>query len=117
MGDAAVVLRGKGTSTAIIESSHGKKNAPASSGRLSANRTRGGAGAIYVKPKAEHSEAGLRKREQDFLKAMVAKEEHVQQKLMRHSDIRTTMNIYGDAATEDMREAHSKIARLALQTV
>jgi integrase len=40
----------------------------------------------------------------------------VQQKLMRHSDIRTTMNIYGDAATEDMREAHSKIVRLALQT-
>jgi hypothetical protein len=26
----------------------------------------------------------------------------VQQKLMRHSDIRTTMNIYGHAATEDM---------------
>jgi len=41
----------------------------------------------------------------------------VQQKLMRQSDIRTTMNIYGDAATEDMREAHSKIVRLALQTV
>ena len=36
---------------------------------------------------------------------------------MRHSDIRTTMNIYGDAATEDMREAYSKIVRLALQTV
>jgi integrase len=41
----------------------------------------------------------------------------VQQKLMRHSDIRTTMNIYGDAATEDMREAHNKIVTLALQTV
>jgi len=41
----------------------------------------------------------------------------VQQKLMRHSDIRTTMNIYGDAATEDMREAHNKIVGLALQTV
>lgn len=38
----------------------------------------------------------------------------VQQKLMRHSDIRTTMNIYGDAATEDMREAHNKIVGLAL---
>jgi integrase len=32
----------------------------------------------------------------------------VQQKLMRHSDIRTTMNIYGDAASADMREAHGK---------
>ena len=41
----------------------------------------------------------------------------VQQKLMRHSDIRTTMNIYGDATTEDMREAHTKIVGLALQTV
>jgi integrase len=40
----------------------------------------------------------------------------VQQKLMRHSDIRTTMNIYGDAATEDMREVHGKIVKLALQT-
>jgi integrase len=39
----------------------------------------------------------------------------VQQKLMRHSDIRTTMNIYGDAATEDMRQAHGKIAQMALQ--
>jgi integrase len=38
----------------------------------------------------------------------------VQQKLMRHSDIRTTMNIYGDAATRDMREASGKVAMLAL---
>jgi integrase len=38
----------------------------------------------------------------------------VQQKLMRHADIRTTMNIYGDAMTEDMRNAREKIVRLAL---
>ena len=38
----------------------------------------------------------------------------VQQKLMRHADIRTTMNIYGDAVTLDMREAHGKIVGLAL---
>jgi integrase len=38
----------------------------------------------------------------------------VQKKLMRHADIRTTMNIYGDAATEDMRVAHGKIVQLAL---
>jgi len=38
----------------------------------------------------------------------------VQQKLMRHSDIRTTMNVYGDAATAEMAEAHGKIVRLAL---
>lgn len=38
----------------------------------------------------------------------------VQQKLMRHADIRTTMNIYGDAVTADMAEAHGKIVGLAL---
>jgi integrase len=38
----------------------------------------------------------------------------VQQKLMRHSDVRTTMNIYGDAVTADMAEAHRKIVGLAL---
>jgi len=38
----------------------------------------------------------------------------VQQKLMRHSDIRMTMNVYGDAASEDMRTAHGTIVRLAL---
>lgn len=37
----------------------------------------------------------------------------VQQKLMRHSDIRTTMNVYGDAGTAEMAEAHGKIVRLA----
>lgn len=38
----------------------------------------------------------------------------VQQRLMRHSDIRTTMNIYGDAVSADMAEAHGKIVGLAL---
>jgi len=38
----------------------------------------------------------------------------VQQKLMRHSDIRTTLNIYGDVVTNKMAEAHAKIVRLAL---
>ena len=38
----------------------------------------------------------------------------VQQKLMRHADIRTTVNIYGDAVSDDMRSAHEKIVRLAM---
>lgn len=38
----------------------------------------------------------------------------VQQKLMRHSDIRTTMNIYGDVVTDQESQAHSKIVKLAL---
>ena len=41
----------------------------------------------------------------------------VQQLLMRHADIRTTMNIYGEADAAEMREAHGKIVGLALQTV
>ena len=40
----------------------------------------------------------------------------IQQRLMRHSSIVTTMDKYGDALTADMREAHGKIVNLALQT-
>ena len=38
----------------------------------------------------------------------------VQQKLMRHPDIRTTLNVYGDVVTDEMQEAGSKVAGLAL---
>jgi integrase len=38
----------------------------------------------------------------------------VQQKLMRHSDIRTTMNVYGTVVTDEMSTAASKVAGLAL---
>jgi hypothetical protein len=38
----------------------------------------------------------------------------VQQKLMRHTDIRTTMNLYGDVVTDEMAQANSKVAGLAL---
>ncbi len=38
----------------------------------------------------------------------------VQRKLMRHADIRTTMNVYGDVITNQESEALAKIARLAL---
>jgi integrase len=31
----------------------------------------------------------------------------VQQKLMRHSDIRTTMNVHGNVVTDEMSQAHS----------
>jgi integrase len=40
----------------------------------------------------------------------------VQQKLMRHSDIQTTLNIYGDVVTDEMQRAGSKIAELALKS-
>ena len=36
----------------------------------------------------------------------------VQQKMMRHADIRTTMNTYGDVVTDEMQEASGKVARL-----
>jgi len=38
----------------------------------------------------------------------------VQQKLMRHTDIRTTMNVYGDCVTNEMAEASCKVAGMAL---
>lgn len=38
----------------------------------------------------------------------------VQQKLMRHADIRTTMNVYGDVVTDEMAQAHRKVVGLAL---
>ena len=38
----------------------------------------------------------------------------VQQKLMRHADIRTTMNTYGDVVTDEMTVASGKVTRLAL---
>jgi integrase len=38
----------------------------------------------------------------------------VQQKLMRHADIRTTMNTYGDIVTDEMTIASGKVAGLAL---
>lgn len=39
----------------------------------------------------------------------------VQQKMMRHTDIRTTMNIYGDVVTDEMAVAGAKVAQLAFQ--
>ncbi len=39
----------------------------------------------------------------------------VQQKLMRHTDIRTTLNVYGDVVTNEMQDAETKIAGLALE--
>jgi len=38
-----------------------------------------------------------------------------QQKMMRHSDIRTTMNIYGTVFDDSMVTASSKIAALAFR--
>jgi integrase len=37
----------------------------------------------------------------------------VQQKAMRHSDIRTTMNIYGDVVDDRIEQALEKVSRLA----
>lgn len=40
----------------------------------------------------------------------------VQQKIMRHTDIRTTMNIYGDVVTNEMDTAAAKVARMAFSS-
>jgi integrase len=39
----------------------------------------------------------------------------VHQKRMRHTDIRTTMNVYGDVVTDEMSTASLKVAELAFQ--
>ena len=39
----------------------------------------------------------------------------VQQKMMRHADIRTTFNIYGDVVTDEMMTAGTKVAQMAFQ--
>ena len=41
----------------------------------------------------------------------------VQQKLMRHAHVSTTMNIYGNALMESKRDANSKVVRMALPSV
>jgi integrase len=41
----------------------------------------------------------------------------VQQKMMRHSDIRTTFNIYGDVVTDEMATAGVKVAKLAFEGI
>jgi site-specific recombinase XerD len=38
----------------------------------------------------------------------------VQQELLRHADIRTTMNICAQAVPTSLREANSKVVRLAI---
>jgi integrase len=40
----------------------------------------------------------------------------VQQKTMRHSDIRTTFNVYGDVVTDEMTTAGIKVAQLAFRS-
>jgi integrase len=39
----------------------------------------------------------------------------VQQKLMRHAQIATTMNVYGDAMMESKRTANSKVVQMVLR--
>jgi hypothetical protein len=34
--------------------------------------------------------------------------------MMRHADIRTTLNIYGDVVTDEMERAHHKVVGRAL---
>ena len=41
----------------------------------------------------------------------------VQQKMIRHADIRTTMNIYGDVVTDEMTTAGVRVAELAFEGI
>jgi integrase len=39
----------------------------------------------------------------------------VQQELLRHADVRTTMNIYTQAPSDQKREAHSNVVQMVLK--
>jgi len=39
----------------------------------------------------------------------------VQQELMRHASVTTTMNVYGKAMTDSKRQAHSKVVQMVLK--
>jgi integrase len=39
----------------------------------------------------------------------------VQQELMRHASIQTTMNVYGAAMSETKRQANSAVVKLAIK--
>jgi hypothetical protein len=39
----------------------------------------------------------------------------MQQKLMRHAQVATTMNVYGNALMTTKREANSKVVQMALR--
>jgi site-specific recombinase XerD len=39
----------------------------------------------------------------------------VQQELLRHADIRTTLNIYTQAVPQQLREANSQVMRMVLR--
>jgi hypothetical protein len=41
----------------------------------------------------------------------------MQQKMMRHTDIRTTMNIYGDVVTDEMTTVGARVAQLAFHII
>ena len=41
----------------------------------------------------------------------------VQQELMRHASIQTTMNVYGQAMSSSKREANSKVVEMVLKPV
>jgi len=38
-------------------------------------------------------------------------------KMMRHADIRTTFNIYGDVVTDEMTTAGARVAKLAFEGI
>jgi integrase len=41
----------------------------------------------------------------------------VQQKLMRHAQVATTTNVYGNAQIEEKRKANSNVVRMVLPTM
>jgi integrase len=73
----------------------------------------------YIKPAAQRAQLGVigwhtfRRTFSTLLRAN-GEDIKVQQELMRHADIRTTMNLYTQADSDQKKQAHSKIVEMVL---
>jgi integrase len=73
-----------------------------------------------IKPAAEAANLGMRigwhtfRHSYSSMLRQLGVDVKVQQELLRHADIRTTMNMYTQAVSEQKRAAHSKVVRMVL---
>jgi integrase len=73
----------------------------------------------FIKPAAQRAGLGLIgwhtfRRTFSTLLRFNGEDIKVQQELMRHADIRTTMNLYTQANSDQKRQAHGKIVEMIL---
>ena len=72
------------------------------------------AGIPYIDAKGEYADFHSLRKTFGTMLTLAGVGQRTVMELMRHSDIRTTMNIYGDVVTDEMAQAHSKVVGLAM---